>query len=558
MIRLVGEAGRLARSRAAVSRPMALPSAIVVTLAGLLGLAIFLPGCARLAATPLAGSPAVGAPTVSTAPTAQSTPSTADRVSPIGTPSPTSLRWDGVDWTAQTQALVGARSDDLTRLDSPTLYSIEMEIFPEKSSLIGQMKVRYTNQESLPLDELVFRLFANDEDRGGSLDIVAVTIDGQSAKPSYFAEGTAMRLPFATPLPVHASVEVLIDFHVTVPTSPSEGYREFVNREGIMTLAGFYPLIPAFDGDGWSVDVAPSYGDVVYADSALYRVEVTLPRSLIAVATGVLSQQAVDYERQTKSLLFVSGPAREFNLAISPDFQSRSQRVGETDVRVYFKPAGRTAAGRVLRVAAESLGVFNELFGIYPYVELDLVETPTRAGGIEYPGLIVLNQDFFKGELSERMDWVVVHEVAHQWWYGVVGSDQVNEPWLDEALTNYSTWLYFERTVGEPLASQLLEQVFREPAAKAKASGQDMPIDLPVQRYTPENYSPIVYGKGSLFFHALREQVGSETFLTILRTYLEQYLHKNARGADFLLLAEEVSGQDLDDLYRTWDLPAPE
>jgi aminopeptidase N len=152
-------------------------------------------------------------------------------------------------------------------------------------------------------------------------------------------------------------------------------------------------------------------------------------------------------------------------------------------------------------------------------------------------------------EAGGAFQWSTVHEVAHQWWYSLVGNDQQDEPWLDEALTQYSTVLFYEFIEGwNGAVSDVLEVRY----APVAGTDDDLPFTLPVSEYSPSNYGPVVYAKGPLFFHALRQQVGDEAFLSLLTAYLEAYRYRIAHGEDLLSLMQTHTDQDLSPLYQEW------
>jgi aminopeptidase N len=136
----------------------------------------------------------------------------------------------------------------------------------------------------------------------------------------------------------------------------------------------------------------------------------------------------------------------------------------------------------------------------------------------------------------------------------MVGSDQVDEPWLDEALTNYSTLIYVEDIYGQPEAQSILARYFEGPYRQIVEKGRDAVVAQPVAAFSEEDYSPIVYGKGPLFFHALRQEVGDETYFAIMREYLRQHKYKIATPESFMRVAESVSGRDLDAIHKQWIL----
>jgi aminopeptidase N len=179
---------------------------------------------------------------------------------------------------------------------------------------------------------------------------------------------------------------------------------------------------------------------------------------------------------------------------------------------------------------------------------MDVVATPTVAGGIEYPGLIVMPISSYE-QTGGFFQWATVHEVAHQWWYSLVGNDQQDEPWVDEALVQYSTVLYYEFREGwDAAVEEMLEPWYWQVAG----TSQDDYISLPVSAYSAATYGPLVYGKGPLFFDALRKEVGDEDFAAMLRAYLDAYRYQIASGSELLALMQERSEQDLTPLYQEW------
>jgi aminopeptidase N len=144
--------------------------------------------------------------------------------------------------------------------------------------------------------------------------------------------------------------------------------------------------------------------------------------------------------------------------------------------------------------------------------------------------------------------------VAHQWWYNLVGNDQVDEPWLDEALTQYTTVLYFEDRYGEEVAEKASQAGLWDRWQQAQDAGRDRPVAGPVASFAREDYGPIVYGKGPLFFSKLREEVGDGAFDRILQVYLQEHRYRIATPESFLAVAERVSGRSLASLYQRWIL----
>jgi aminopeptidase N len=167
--------------------------------------------------------------------------------------------------------------------------------------------------------------------------------------------------------------------------------------------------------------------------------------------------------------------------------------------------------------------------------------------------LVVVAKQLY-GQEEGFFEFATVHETAHQWWYGLVGNDQVDDPWVDEALAQYSTLLYYERVKGPATADAIRDHYFERPYDGLVKEGDDVPVGQPVRAFGEADYGPVVYAKGPLFLQALRDEVGTDVFLRVLREYLKIYQYEIATPEGFLAIAEEASGQELDDLYGEWIL----
>jgi aminopeptidase N len=233
--------------------------------------------------------------------------------------------------------------------------------------------------------------------------------------------------------------------------------------------------------------------------------------------------------------------------------QKVSETVNGVTINSYYEPSDAAGGKRALQFAVDALRVFQARFGAYPYTEFDVVETPVSALGIEYPGIIVIAQSLYKDPReAETLEFVVVHEVAHQWWYALVGNDQVNYPWLDEALAQYSEVIYAEDLRGKTAAQSMVRGYFGAIYDRVKARGRDAAVNQPVAAFSEASYSEIVYGKGPLFFDAIRKTMGDEKFLRFLKTYAERYRYKVAFPEDLLKTAEEACACSLRAEYQQW------
>jgi len=485
-------------------------------------------------------NPSAGTPSATTVPTSTPTPL------PASTPT---MVYD--------EALRQPYEEDDDAFPDATRYDLELTLDVEEATVLGQGRIRYTNTEDVPLDTLYLRLFPNTPGYGGTMTVTNLTLNGQLIEPATELDGSALRIPLEPALAPDAQVDLALDFSLALPTDQllgdsrrdGGGYRQLGYFEDTIALANAYPIVPVYDDEGWNVELAPTYGDAVFSDVAFFDVTIVAPRTMTLAASGTCSSSPVSAEQAAWSC--VAAPMRDFTAVLGEDFAVESREVEGTTVNSVFYAEHQEGGERALDYASDALALVNARIGPYPFTELDVVETPTLAGGIEYPGLVVINSSYYRNGGS-RMEWVVVHEVLHQWWYALVGNDQVDEPWLDEALTQYCTLLYFEEEYGDEVAERLRETAFEEPYAQLQEAGRDRPVGLPVGAYNSSDYGAVVYQKGPLYFHALRQEVGEDAFWEILQTYFEENRYGIARPEDWLTAVETVTDNEYRDLYEAW------
>jgi aminopeptidase N len=431
-------------------------------------------------------------------------------------------------------------------------YHLELSLDVAAARLTGRERVTFPNHTGVPLDEIVFRLYPNLPQRGGSMVVRELTVEGQPAAFTLRAGDTSLVVPLEKPLRTARDLSLELSFDLEVPRE-EEGYVLLGYSQGIWSLPDAYALLAVHDGEAWHEDVAPAHGDAVTAAAAIYDVLLTLPADLVLVATGTLVDKSPAPSGGTTYHL-AGSPLREFAWLASVDYQVGETTAYGTRLRSYYLPGDEAAGQATLNVAAAALRAYNDVFGPYPYQEMAVVEAPLLHFGMEFPGLNLIGTALYREQRAELEDRVV-HEIAHQWWYSQVGNDQVNTPWLDEGLAEYSMAYYYQQVYGEAHVNTVVNQRWLVPYQVAVDNNYDAVVNQPSAAFAWE-YEVIVYAKAALFFHALRREVGDETFAIVLKTYLARYQWQIATPDDFLSVAEEVSGQDLDGLYNRWILSA--
>ena len=458
--------------------------------------------------------------------------------------------WD--DRAVFAGSLVTEEQGVLEGLPGATVYRMKILIADDYRTLNGVEDVLYTNCENVELNELAFRLFPNVA--GGSTEILALNVDEMDAIPAFSSSGSTMRIPLDEPLSPGDAVQIHVAFRVDIPTEPGPwGPFGFVG--GILSLDAFYPMIPIYD-DGWIVPDVPPQGDWTSLDAGFYLVEVTAPSALVMAASGVEVSRDVDDGHQT--VTYAIGPARDFYLAGSERFTTYSETHGEVTITHYFFPGGERQAETVTIYTKRMLDTYAGIFGPYPYTEFDVVTSFLQNGSaMEYPGIIAETIDIYDRSVvyfgvvrSQTMFEIgLAHEGAHQWFYNVVGNDQVNEPWLDEAIAQYSSFLYYDAKA--PYLGRNYQRDWWD-LKWERVDHEEVPIGLSCGAYTRENYGPIIYGRAPYFFDALADALNMETAGEFLRAYYEQHRWGVATTASLRAVAEELCGCDLSELFDTW------
>jgi|GEM_PF-372878 len=353
--------------------------------------------------------------------------------------------------------------------------------------------------------------------------------------------------------------------------------------DGIASLANFYAVLARRESGRWVRSDDSTLGDLGTDDLAHFRAHVRVGSGVRIASTGVTlpatrrtatpasttpapttAARAATSPERTE---IVAAYVRDFALLASRDFDIATRDVGGVTVRSWFRPTERAAGEHVLDVAASALGIFTQRFGAYPYTELDVVEAAIigGAGGIEFAGLVTVASMFYKAPsagasmmdaMTARMrEFVTAHEVAHQFWHGLVGSDSRAHPFVDEGLAQWSAMLYLQDRYGQERATRDGDMQVRMNYQMMRMQNvADAPVDRPVRDFaSPLAYAGLVYGKGPYVYEALRREVGDATFFATLQEYVRTYRFRTAPQRGFIdLLARGAHTASVRAIARRW------
>ncbi|MDP2777644.1 MAG: M1 family metallopeptidase [Anaerolineales bacterium] len=334
----------------------------------------------------------------------------------------------------------------LQELSDASLYSVEFIIADDLVHISGTEKVIYTNTEEVSLSEIQLRLFPNI--LGGKMLVDNVKVNGNAVTPKYSLNNSLLIIPFEKSLEPKENITLSMVFNITIPQSVELNYGVQAYYDDVLALAHAYPMIAVNDDEGWNVEIPPQTGDLIYADMSFFVVTVDAPKKVTLVGTGREVSSHAERNGSRQQVRYEAGPMRDFYLAASPAYEVFTKEVNGVTLRFYVPDDLQAGAEYALDVAARSLEIFGGRYAPFPYTELEFVSTPTYVLGIEYPGLIAITKWIIEPD-NEYLEATIAHEVAHQWFYNLVGNDQLDEPWLDESLTQFATLQYFTDEYGQ-------------------------------------------------------------------------------------------------------------
>ncbi|MEP7289259.1 MAG: M1 family metallopeptidase, partial [Chloroflexota bacterium] len=481
-------------------------------------------------------------------------------VTPTLLPSSTPAVRAAVDWSdvsVYKKAMKPGFEGDVDQFVNANRYLIAATLSFEQDAIIrGAERVRFTNHTSQTLKELVFRLYPNAPALAGQMNVTRVTVGDQVVQPSLFQLDSVMSVPLSQPLAQNASVELQVDFNVVMTQGLDASYGRFGYVHNVVSGTAWYPTLSVYDeGLGWWKSIPSPAGDPAYTEIGLYDVRLTTP----ADVTVAMSGKEIETTQNTDGTVThrnVTGPMRDHAFMASKRYTITSIEVNGTKINaVHYKdPADPNVDGTddALKYAKFAIQIYSKTFGDYPYAEFDVVQNPTPTG-VEFPGLIqIAERAWRKG--SAYLEIVVAHEVGHQWFYAMVGNNQVEHPWLDESLTSYTEFVYMRAAYPNgSQADDYIQNFQKEYAAFTGGGILDQPLDLPVSSYSTVAYGAIVYRKGPLFLVELERQLGGrDVVYKMLSDYFKVYRYKVATTAGIEKSFEATSGKDLSALFQKW------
>ncbi|QEK10946.1 M1 family metallopeptidase [Crassaminicella thermophila] len=449
-------------------------------------------------------------------------------------------------------------------------YDIDIVFSPKDATIKGIQRINYVNNEETPLSEVYFHLYPNsfrkketapflmdDFDRAypdgfkpGFIDVKKVCIGNKQVNYTLKGKGKTI-MKIVLPHAIKPKDKILIEMEYTVKIPPAR--ERFGYKEDTFNIGNWYPVVAVYDKTGWNLDPYYPLGDPFYSDVSNYKVCIETPKDYVVAASGnIIKDEIIDNNR----LWHIEAKLmRDFAWVVSKDFEVIEKNVEGTKLKMYFMKdmySNKEIINRAVNSAKNALKIFNHVYGKYPYGQYSVVQT-NFPSGMEYPGIVFIDKNAYSDEWLDYLETVIVHETAHQWWYGIVGNDEIDEAWLDEALTAYSEVVYFKELHGDEWGENYHRYMNEQAYKNAVSSIENEVILKPLSKFEGwDDYGALVYNKGAMFVNAIYEKYGKKKFYEIMQKYYQNYRFKNATTKDFKKVCEEVTGEDLDVFFDEW------
>ena len=413
-------------------------------------------------------------------------------------------------------------------------YTIVASYDEQTHVLSATQTVKMTNRSENSFTKVLFHIYANQyrEDAANSVvpgiyaqraypngasygDIAFDSVKVDDAAVAYTIEGTDMDIlsvPLASELFPNQSVTIEMTYEVTLANICHRlGYTD-----NAVNLGNFYPILCHIDNGSYTTSPYYNVGDPFVTDVANYNVTLTLPDNYIVASTGNIVE--VSSFNGFSTYNYTANAVRDFAFVLSHNFKKLTANAGDTQVNYYY--FADADAETSLATAVGMMEYLNKNIGKYPYEQYSVVETDFCYGGMEYPCLSMVTSG------SNSYQEAIAHETAHQWFYGVVGNDQIHNAWMDEGLSEFLTYLYMDASGSTSLSRSMLGcyQTYTSyvDVLNNYYGNVDRSMRALNEYKNDSEYVIFTYVKGSLLFNSVYEAMGATKFWKALNNYYNE------------------------------------
>ncbi len=493
-------------------------------------------------------------------------------------------------------------------------YSIEVRLDDEKHQLHAFESVEYINNSPDVLNEIWFHLwpnayrdnstaFAEQELRNGStkfqfakpesrgfIDSLKFMVDGELVKMDYHERHPDIcKITLNKGLQPGGRITISTPFRVKIPSSSFSRLGHYKQQ---YQLCQWYPKPAVYDRKGWHPMPYLNQGEF-YSEFGKFRVSITLPENYVIASSGTMEANAAEEARieenirKTTEWMAQGYPERKndtllssktlktvvYTLENAHDFawftdkeyliqrgSVKLDRSGNTiETWTYFTPKNAKSWKDGITYVNDAVNYYSQWVGDYPWPVCKALDGALSAGGgMEYPTITIISPTSDVVQLDE----VIAHEVGHNWFYGILASNERRYPWMDEGTNSYYENRYMrlkypnhslvDMVLPESIGSKLGIHEFGNyalqtvPYLLCARSGIDQPLHLAADDYKSINYGTMVYMKTAVVFNYLEAYLGTEKFDAMMQSYFNTWKFRHPYPEDFRAHAEQFTGEKLD------------
>ncbi|MBN2746944.1 MAG: M1 family metallopeptidase [Bacteroidales bacterium] len=479
-------------------------------------------------------------------------------------------------------------------------YKMDVELDPEDNMLFGNIEIAYYNQSPDTLHFIVLHLWPNgyssdytalsrqllnsgedefywstNEDRGfiDSLNFVCGDKNLKLIPDNYDSDIAYLWLD--KPLNPNDSVIIVSTFRVKIPNASFSrlGFQKVDRTNSIFSISQWYPKPAVYESEGWNYFPYLNQGEF-YSEFGNYEVSIKVPEDYVVAASGTLDEKKkvklVYSDAEGLEYRYSLKQAHDFAWFAAKDYTYRSREIylpsgAKVLLQAYYLPENQEIWSDALDYMERGIRFYSELVGEYPYPVCSAVDGAlTAGGGMEYPTITIIAES----DNKISFDIILIHEIGHNWFYGIFGFNERAFPWLDEGLNTFYQSRYEDRYypdyhLFEYLAIRKFSNKTTKPALSIKSQyyyswlfaarkNLDQPLYYHSEDFSKINYFISAYEKPTLFFRYLKDYLGENQWDSLMQGFYEEWKFKHPHPDEFVAYLKEHSNKDLDWFFYDW------
>ena len=490
-------------------------------------------------------------------------------------------------------------------------YEMKVALDPDTKTISGTQRVTWRNPDTVPVDELQFHLYLNAfkdeestfmmesggehrgnttdaEDPWGGVDINSMRIASDritdTAPLGSAGEDLTNRIQFIQPDDGNVNDQTVISVPLPEAVQPGEtitldiefeskmpqifartGWQQKANDSLFFMVAQWFPKLGVYEVPGqryvpadaekgaWSTHQFHANSEF-YADFGTYDVTITTPEHYTVGATGIEVSSSIENGRKT--VAYRAEDVHDFAWTASGEFLTYTDSWKDVSLKLLLQPEHKGQEGRHFQAAKLALEKFDEWVGPYPYSTLTLVDGVGGSNGMEYPTLITCGTYYQLPSWLRILEVVTIHEFGHQYFYGLLASNEAEEAWLDEGINSYLEVRIMDEGYGRGSvidlpAPKISDAVFQR-LNYTRNRPESGALFTKSWEYSGSDYGKASYSKPATVLLTLEKYLGWDTMKQVLQTYYQRWRFRHPTTRDFQQVVEDVSGQDMDWFFQPY------